>query len=98
MDMFLPVKEGATCDKPKNKLVTQTITDEAGNTVAELKMCLVITKDAHSTSAVIYGGNSGSPVVDFFGNVVGVAFAANNSDNYGEIISLHDLKNFIARY
>lgn len=40
---------------------------------------------ALQTSAVIYGGNSGSPVVNKWGNLIGVAFAGNTQqehDNY----------------
>lgn len=41
--------------------------------------------EALATSAVIYPGNSGSPVVNKFGNLIGVAFAGSNSqerDNF----------------
>ncbi len=41
--------------------------------------------EALSTSAVIYGGNSGSPVVNRWGNLIGVAFAGSTQqerDNY----------------
>lgn len=41
--------------------------------------------EALATSAVIYGGNSGSPVVNKWGNLIGVAFAGSTEqerDNY----------------
>lgn len=41
--------------------------------------------DSLSTTAVIYGGNSGSPVVNKWGNLIGVAFAGNTQqerDNF----------------
>ena len=94
IDFMVPTKADDKCDMPKNKIV-ETPVPELGITV---KLCYVITKDAHMTSIVIYPGNSGSPVSDFWGKVVGVAFASTSGDNYGEIISLHDLKDFVARY
>ena len=33
----------------------------------------------YQTTNIIYGGNSGSPVVNFYGNVVGVVFAGSPS-------------------
>lgn len=92
LDLFLPIKADGKCDKPKNEMKSFP-----GPDGMVIKACFVVTKDAHMTAITIFPGNSGSPVVDFWGKVAGVAFAA-GSDNYGEIISLHDLTDFIARY
>jgi hypothetical protein len=93
--MLLPVKDGK-CDMPKNKIETIPIPSEVGG--GEIQICLTVTKGAYDTSIVIYPGNSGSPMVDFWGRVTGVAFAGNEDDHYGVMVSLSDLKDFVARY
>lgn len=47
------------------------------------------------TSAVLYPGSSGSPVVNIWGNVVGVVFAGNSISNYGTYVPYEELKRFI---
>lgn len=49
---------------------------------------------SYYTNAVIFPGNSGSPAVNFYGNVVGVVFAGNNRTNYGHLVTYEDLKRF----
>lgn len=45
------------------------------------------------------GGSSGSPIVNFFGNVVGVLFAGNLQDQFESyIVLLDDVKNFLKDY
>jgi S1-C subfamily serine protease len=54
---------------------------------------------ALATSAVIYGGNSGSPVVNRWGNLIGVAFAGSTEqerDNY--IVPLHFVKRVLEKF
>lgn len=46
-------------------------------------------------SAVIYPGNSGSPVVNIWGNVVGVVFAGNSRNNHGIYVPYEELERFI---
>lgn len=55
--------------------------------------------EALSTTAVIYGGNSGSPVVNKWGNLIGVAFAGSTQqerDNY--IVPLSYVKNVLNKF
>jgi hypothetical protein len=52
------------------------------------------------TTVIVLGGNSGSPVIDFYGNVVGVLFAGSGPDmaNWGIIVPLDQLRNFIKEF
>lgn len=55
--------------------------------------------DALATSAVIYGGNSGSPVVNMYGNLIGVAFAGSSEqerDNY--VVPLVYITNILNKF
>jgi S1-C subfamily serine protease len=56
--------------------------------------------EAGLTTVVVLGGNSGSPVINFWGNVVGVLFASSGPSgaNYGIIVKLEDLREFIKGY
>ena len=62
-----------------------------------VKFCVVTVKDAYTTSVVIHPGNSGSPVVNFWGNVIGVAFAG-DSTNWGRMVPIQDIKLFLKNY
>lgn len=58
----------------------------------------VFTLHAMPTNAIIYPGNSGSPMVNFYGNIVGVIFAADNRTNWGYAVTLDDLTEFLSKY
>lgn len=63
----------------------------------KIPMCVKST-EAIQTSVVIYGGNSGSPVMDDDGQVVGVMFAGDTTTNYGSMVPLDALNDFIKLY
>jgi S1-C subfamily serine protease len=50
------------------------------------------------TNIVIFGGSSGSPVVDFFGRLVGVVFAGDNRTNYGYLVPIRYITDFLSAY
>lgn len=50
------------------------------------------------TNLVALGGNSGSAVVNFYGNVVGVLFATRSSANWGAIIPIEHINDFLSPY
>lgn len=59
----------------------------------------VFTYDAEVVSNPIYGGNSGSPVVDKFGHVIGVVFAGNaDLEHGGDIVPLDYVQDFLRKY
>jgi len=62
-----------------------------------VKVCLKSYESAY-TSLVIYGGNSGSPMVDMWGRVVGVIFAGNVRTNWGSSVIHQDLENLLKAY
>lgn len=101
LDAYIRASDGK-CDLPKNQIVEQKILsyDPKTDTVSAvtIKLCLTVTRGAHQTNMTIFPGNSGSPVVDKLGRVVGVVFAADTRTNYGFVVSLKDLQDFIARY
>ena len=66
--------------------------------VIKVKFCVLTVHDAYMTSATIHPGNSGSPVVNFWGNVEGVAFASDGSTNWGLVVPLQDIKAFLKNY
>lgn len=65
--------------------------------VVKVKFCVLTVQDAYVTSVIIHPGNSGSPVVNFWGNVEGVAFATDET-NWGRMVSLKDVKAFLKNY
>lgn len=96
VEMLVPTNPDGKCDMPKNQIKAIPIPKELGG--GEIDVCLTNTMGAYMTAITIYPGNSGSPMVDFFGKVCGVAFAADGSDNYGYAVSFDDLQTFLAKY
>lgn len=54
--------------------------------------------DSYYSNIITYPGNSGSPVVNYWGNVVGVLFAGDNRTNHGFIIPIDQIKKFLKVY
>jgi S1-C subfamily serine protease len=53
---------------------------------------------AVETNIVGFGGNSGSPAINFWGNLVGVLFAGDSKTNYSFLVPLSDIKAFLQDY
>lgn len=50
---------------------------------------------ANTSSIVIEPGNSGSPIINIWGSVIGVVFAANDHGTRSYVVPLTDLKSFL---
>lgn len=83
------------CDQPKNEIKKQHIFFLGIFDVGEATMCMVNETNAIATNVQIYPGNSGSPLVDKWGRVVGVVFAADMQSHYGMAVNLDHLQGFL---
>lgn len=63
----------------------------------EIKAC-VHRYLTQATNVIIFPGNSGSPVVDRTGDLVGIMSAGNGQTNFGHMLSIEDIKEFLAAY
>lgn len=84
------------CAAAKNKILPIEI-DMLFITL-KVKLCLVTVKGAYNTAVTIHPGNSGSPAVNFWGNVTGVAFAGSGDTDWGMMVPLQDVKAFLKNY
>lgn len=64
----------------------------------KVKFCVMKVNQAYQSNAIILPGNSGSPVVNWWGQVEGVAFASDNESHWGLIVSLADIQDFLKNY
>jgi S1-C subfamily serine protease len=83
------------CHAHKNKIV------EGQMTVIVFQLpalfCVAVTEKAFYTNMLIQPGSSGSPVVNFWGNVIGVVFASDRA-NWGILVNTNDLTQFLKNY
>jgi hypothetical protein len=60
-------------------------------------VCVEVNHSAF-TNIPAFGGNSGSPVVNFWGHLTGVLYAGDNSVNWGILIPLESVIEFLKVY
>lgn len=89
-------EEELRCSLPKNEVVSLEV-DLYGIVKMPLKLCLNVTKAALMTTVLIFPGNSGSPMVNAYGEVTGVAFAA-DATSWGYAVSLRDVRRMLLLY
>jgi hypothetical protein len=92
LDHFMnPQDKNDKCDLPKNKR------QEVPFFFWKLQGCFTHI-ESNMSNIVILPGNSGSPLVNYTGKVIGVAYASNSDDKWGEFITLKDIKDFMRNY
>lgn len=85
----------AQCSMKKNRQIDQDL--DLGFFVLKIKYCINVTEGAYRTNMLIQPGSSGSPVVDFWGHVVGVVFAGDRA-MWGIDVSQKDVVKFLENY
>lgn len=96
----IPVEEGGIlpeqCSMKKNKQIVVDV--DLLFFILKVKVCVLEVKGAYQTAVTGHPGNSGSPVVNFWGNVTGVLFAGDDETNWSYMVPLKDLKAFLKNY
>lgn len=85
------LEDSLPCDQPKNSIV------EVDLFFFKAQACIITVK-ANVSNIVILPGNSGSPLVDFYGRVIGLAFAGDDEVYWGAFITLEDIHKFLKSY
>lgn len=80
-----------TCNLPKNKIVTMM------SFFGPVEVC-AIEINAYLSNIVILPGNSGSPLVNKYGNLIGLAFAGDNEVHWAAIVAFEDIEKFLGNY
>jgi S1-C subfamily serine protease len=79
-------------------MVSQEDCDAVGGHLRGLFSVCVKSYEAVETNIVIFPGSSGSPAVNFTGDLVGVVFAGHRKTNYGYLVPLKYIKDFMEIY
>lgn len=80
------------CEAAGDKMKEVTVNTPFG--AMRLALCITSIK-GQRTTAIIFPGSSGSPILRWDGAVVGTAFAADNRTNYGEMIPVEVMIKFL---
>jgi S1-C subfamily serine protease len=86
------------CDKFKNEIKEELQFFFFLNKLKKVKICYINELHAMNTTVPIYSGNSGSPLVDKWGQIVGVVFASERRSNWGTAVSLSHLEKLLKDY
>lgn len=94
VDKMLKVT-GKGCKLPKNRVMHYAPTFFSMFTAEKVPVCMNKETNAIQTNLNILPGNSGSPLVNSSGDVVGVVFATTQDTHEGYAVNLAHLKNFL---
>lgn len=86
-----PLDPNDKCDLPKQKII------HFKAFFGDIDVCILELK-AYLSNVVILPGNSGSPVVNKWGNIVALVFAGNSDSMWGIFITLHDIVECLKPY
>ncbi len=81
-----------------NKKLLLPLPDDFAAAVFGIKNICVEELDVQSATIPILPGNSGSPILNIYGNVVAVAFAANESGTHSYVVPLAAIKDFLGDF
>jgi S1-C subfamily serine protease len=97
---FLAISNISIATAELGSMEEATRCEETGGKVAQFMFSYYCIKnyDAMETTVTIFPGSSGSPLVNFSGNLVGVIFAGDNATNYGFAVPLVSVKDFLSIY
>ena len=96
-DKFFNVSN-ESCNQPKNEIVKKEFFLFGFIPLGEMPVCMVKETNSVQTNLTIFGGNSGSPMIDSWGRVVGVVFAADSSTNWGFAVNVDHLKDLLSHF
>lgn len=97
-DVKIPLALGECSPDLEGPMVNDTLTVEFFGQPIKLSVCSLHVPTAGISTAKSLGGNSGSPVVNWKGDVVGVVFGGLTDNNDALIIPLKDLQTFLKPY
>lgn len=83
--------EDAECSGPHKRKI------EANFGFFESQIC-VVERYAAATDVPTYPGNSGSPLVNMYGNVIGIIFASNSETHWGDAVPVEVIRQFLKAY
>jgi len=85
------------CKGPKFKILKKDMPLMGIFSVKNVPLCFVVETDAIKTDVPTFPGNSGSPLLDKQGKVVGVIFATDGEEN-GYAVNLDHLKSLLKNF
>jgi S1-C subfamily serine protease len=90
-DHLMPAEDDGSCKLKKNKMI------KVDTIFGPMNACFIDLQAIYTTIPT-FPGNSGSPAVNALGNVVGLVFAGSSETHWGILITLKDIKQFLAPY